>query len=136
MKGSWSTGWWNQQYLGNFLWSSVLVRVAISYQTLLSQTQLKPLLLQVSLRSGIIVFNNNLVFCQAGFLKPFVISFCSMPWVAGWFPLRKIIKRTSVFHPVCLKKYNKKLDKHLWLLFRESCMITHHSQLKVNQTLC
>ena len=39
MKGPWSTGWWNQQYLGNRLWTSVLVRVAISYQTWLSQTQ-------------------------------------------------------------------------------------------------
>ena len=35
--------------------------------------------LQVSLRSEIIIFNNNFVFCQAGFLKPFMISFCSMP---------------------------------------------------------
>ena len=33
-------------------------------------------------------------------------------------------------------KVLKKLDKHLWLgLFSESCAITHHSLLKVNQTL-
>ena len=32
-----------------------------------------------------------------------------MLWVAGWFTLREIIKHTSVFHPVCLKKYNKVL---------------------------
>ena len=42
MKGPWITGWWNQKYLGNRLWTSVLVRVAISYQTLLSQTESKP----------------------------------------------------------------------------------------------
>ena len=39
MKGPWSTGWWNQQYLGNRLWTSVLIRVVISYQTWFSQTQ-------------------------------------------------------------------------------------------------
>ena len=39
----------------------------------------KAVLLQVSLRSDIIIFNNNFVFFQAGFLKPFMSSFCSMP---------------------------------------------------------
>ena len=39
----------------------------------------RAVLLQVSLRSEIIIFNNNLGFCQAGFVKPFMISFCSMP---------------------------------------------------------
>ena len=34
--------------------------------------------------------------------------------VAGWFSLRQIIKRTSVFHPVCLKKYNKKILTEVW----------------------
>ena len=42
----------------------------------------KALFLEVSLRSEIMIFNNNFVFCQAGFLKPFMISFCNMPWVA------------------------------------------------------
>ena len=40
-----------------------------------------------------------------------MISFGSMPGVAGWFFLREIIKRTSVFHSVCLKKYNKVLTE-------------------------
>ena len=35
------------------------------------------LLIQVTQRSGIITFNNNFAFCQAGFLKSFMISFCS-----------------------------------------------------------
>ena len=39
LKGPWSRGWWNQKYLGNCLWTSVLVRTAILYQTLLGQTQ-------------------------------------------------------------------------------------------------
>ena len=100
MKGPWITGWRNQKYLGNRLWTSVLVKVAISYQALLSQTQ-----------SYIIIFNINFVFCQAGLLKQFMISFCRMPWVACWFTLREIIKHRSVFHPVCLKKYNKVLTE-------------------------
>ena len=37
-----------------------------------------------------------------------------MPWVADWFSLREIIKRTSVFHLVCLKKYNKKVLTEVW----------------------
>ena len=37
-----------------------------------------------------------------------------MPWVAGWFFVRYIIKRTSVFHPICLKKYNNKVLTEVW----------------------
>ena len=37
-----------------------------------------------------------------------------MPWVADWFSLREIIKRTSVFHLVYLKKYNKKVLTEVW----------------------
>ena len=60
-------------------------------------------------------------------------SFCSMPWLAGWFLLKEIIKPTSVFYPICLKKYMKKQDKHLRCdLFCESCVIIHHSLLKVD----
>ena len=71
-------------------------------------------MLQVSWRSEIItIFNNNFVYCQAGFLKPFMISFCNMAWVAGWFSLREIAKCTSVFHLICLQKYNKVLTE-LW----------------------
>ena len=40
-KEPWITGWCNQKYLWNHLWTSVLVRVAISYQTLLSQSHSK-----------------------------------------------------------------------------------------------
>ena len=76
-----------------------------------SPNSFKAVLLQVSLRSEIIIFNNNFVFFQAGFLKPFMISFCRMPWVAGLFSLREIIKRTSLFHLVYLKKYNKVLTE-------------------------
>ena len=43
-----------------------------------------------------------------------MISFCSMPWVAGWFSLREIIKPTSVFHTVCFEKYNKKVLTEVW----------------------
>ena len=72
---------------------------------------MKAVLLQVSLRSEIIIFNSNFAFCQAGFLKPLMISFCRMPWVAGWFSVKEIIKHASVFHLVCLKKYNKVLTE-------------------------
>ena len=75
---------------------------------------IKAVLLQISLTFGIANFNNNFAFCVAGFLKSLVISFCSMPWVTEWFPLRGIIKRTSVFYPVCLKKYMQKLGKRRW----------------------
>ena len=37
-----------------------------------------------------------------------------MPWVAGLVSLREIIKSTSVFHLVCLKKYNKKVLTEVW----------------------
>ena len=41
-----------------------------------------------------------------------------------------------MLYPVCLKKYTKKLDRHLWRrLFCGSCTITHHSSLKWNHTL-
>ena len=66
----------------------------------------KAVLVQVFLRSEIVVFNNNFVFCMMS-------CFCSMARVAGWILTREIIKRTNVFHPVCLKKHWKKLDKHL-----------------------
>ena len=64
----------------------------------------KAVLLQIFLRFGIVIFSKNFAFCLTDFLKLLMISFCSMPWVADWFPLRKIIKRTNVFYPVCLKK--------------------------------
>ena len=85
----------------------------------------KAVLLQISLRFDIDIFNNNFVFCVAEFLEPVMSSFCSMAWLAGWFLLRKIIRRTSVFYPVCLKKYWKKLEKHLSRsVFCESCNYT------------
>ena len=97
----------------------------------------KALLLQMCLRFDIGIFNNNFAFCVAEFLEPVMGSFCSTLWLAGWFLLREIIKRIIVFYPACLKKYWKKLDKHLWRgLFCESCAITQHSLLKVNQILC
>ena len=96
----------------------------------------KAVLLPISPRVDIGIFNNNFAFCVAEFLEPVMSSFCWIPWLGGWFLIREIIKRTSVFYPVCLKKYWKKLDKHLWQgLFCETCAITHHSLLKVNQTL-
>ena len=88
----------------------------------------KAVLAQVFLRFEII-FNNNFVFCVMS-------SFCSMAQVAGLILTRQIIKSTNVFYPVCLKKYWKKIDKHLWWgLFRESYTITHHDLLKINHTL-
>ena len=97
----------------------------------------KAVLFQISLRLNMGIFSNNFAFCVAGFLGLVTSSFCSMPWLAGWFLLRKIIEQISVFYPVCLKKYLKKLDKHLWRdLFSVSCTITHQSLLAVNQTLC
>ena len=71
----------------------------------------KAVLLEVSLGSEIIIFNNNFVFCQAGFLKPFMISFCSMPGVAGQFLLRETIKYTSVFQVHMLKSIIKRQIK-------------------------
>ena len=63
-------------------------------------------------------------------------SFCSKTRVADWILTRELIKRTNVLYPVCLKKFWKKLKKHLWRgLFCESCTITHHSLLKINHTL-
>ena len=85
----------------------------------------KVVLLQILLRFNIGIFNNNFAFCVAEFLEPVRSSFCSMLWLSGWFLLRKIINRMSVFYPVCLKKYWKKLDKHLWRgLICKSCAVT------------
>ena len=79
----------------------------------------KVVLRQISIRFEIVIFNNSFTFCLAGFLKPLMISFCSMPWVANSFPLREIIERTSVFCPVCLKKYFRKVDHQLWWVYFE-----------------
>ena len=90
----------------------------------------KAVLVQVFLRFEMIIFNNNFVFCMMS-------SFCGMARVAGWILARKIIKRRNMFYPVYLKKYWKKLDKHLWRgLFCEICVATHHSLLTINQTPC
>ena len=88
----------------------------------------KAVLVQVFWRFEKIIFNNNFVFCMMS-------SVCSMTRVADWIVTREIM-RTNVLYPVCLKKYWKKLDKHLWRgLFCESCTFTHHSLLKINHTL-
>ena len=89
----------------------------------------KAVLIQVFLRFEVVIFNNNFVFCMMS-------SFCSMTRVADLILTREIIQRTNVLYPACLKKYWKKLDKHLWRgLFCESCTITHHSLLKMNHNL-
>ena len=96
----------------------------------------KTVLLQISLRFDIVIFNNNFAFFVAVFLEPVMSSFCSMLWLADWFLLKDIIKHISVFYPLYLTKYWKNLDKHLWRgLLCQSCAVTHHSLLKVNQTL-
>ena len=64
----------------------------------------KAVLLQISLRFDIAIFNNNFTFCVVEFLEPLMSSFCSMPSLAGWFLLREKIKGTSVFYPVCLRQ--------------------------------
>ena len=66
----------------------------------------KALIVQVFLRFESVIFNNNFAFCMMS-------SFCSMARVAGWIIAREIVKRTNLFFPLCLKKYWKKLDKHL-----------------------
>ena len=66
----------------------------------------KAVLVQVFLRFEIVIFNSNFVFCMMS-------SFCSMARVAGWILAREMVKRTNVFYPVYLKRYSKKLDKHL-----------------------
>ena len=77
-------------------------------------------LVQVFLRFEIVIFNSNFEFCMMSY-------YCSMTRVAGWILTRKMIKRTIVFYPVCLKRSWRKLDKHLWRgLFCESWTITHH----------
>ena len=97
----------------------------------------KALLLQISQRFDIGIFNNNFAFCVAKILDPVMSSSCSMPWLAGRFLVKEIFKRISVFYPVCLKKFWKNLDKHLWRgLLCESYVFTHHSLLKVNQAFC
>ena len=87
LKRSWSMGRQNQKYLRNRLWTPVLVRAAILYQTFYGQTQSKPYCSKI-----LMIWDSHLwqkfAFCLAGFLKPLMIYFCSMPWVAGWFPLR------------------------------------------------
>ena len=65
----------------------------------------KAVLVQVFLRFEIVIFNNNFVFCMMN-------SFGSKTQ-ADWILTREIIKCTNVLYPVCLKKYWKKLDKHL-----------------------
>ena len=42
VKEPWRTGAWNHKKLANRLWTSLLVRAAVFYQTLLGQTQTKP----------------------------------------------------------------------------------------------
>ena len=70
-----------------------------------------------------VIFNSNFVFCMMS-------SLCSKARLAGWILAREIIKCINVSH-LCLKKYWKKLNKHLWWdLFRESSAITLHSLLK------
>ena len=66
----------------------------------------KAVLIQVFLRFEVVIFNNNFVFCMMS-------SFCSMTRVADLILTREIIQRTNVLYPACLKKYWKKLDKHL-----------------------
>ena len=83
----------------------------------------RAILVQVFLRFEKGIFNNFFIFC-------------STRWVADWILTREIIKCTNVLFPICLKKYWKKLEKHLWQgLFYESCTITHHRLLKMNHTL-
>ena len=94
----------------------------------------KAVLLQVSLRSEIIIFNNNFVFCQASFLKLFMISFCNMSSVAGWFSVREIVKPTSVFRLVCLKRYNKVLTE-VWQDKNTKKNIKEIEEHEINNTL-
>ena len=43
------------------------------------RNSIKAVLLQISLRFERVFFNSNFAFCLAGFLKPLMISFRSMP---------------------------------------------------------
>ena len=107
------------------LWSEQLSYIRL-YWVKLKQNRIG----QVFLRFEIVIFNNNFVFCVMS-------SFSSMARVAGWILAREIIKSTNIFYPVCLKKYWKKLDKHLLRgLFCENCAIAQHNLLKMNQTTC
>ena len=72
------------------------------------QNSNKAVLLQISLRFDIGIFNNNFVFCVAVFLEPVMSSFCSMPGLAAWFLVREMIKLIGVFYPVFCKKVLKK----------------------------
>ena len=93
----------------------------------------KAVLVQIFLRFAIVIFKNNFVFC----IMKSICIIAAVSWQAGWILAREIIKWTNVFHPVCLRKYWKELDKHLCQgLFRESRAITHHSLLKTNQAHC
>ena len=95
---------------------------------------IKAVLLKLSLRFEIVIFNGNFTFC----LADFVVCFKWLP-DSPHLPtfLREMTKRTNVFYRVCLKKYLKKLGNYLrWGLFCESCVITYQRLLKVNQTLC
>ena len=114
----------------NRLWTSLLARAAVLYQNLLGQTQTKPYWSKFFLRFEIAILNNNFVFRMMS-------SFCSMARVAGCILAREMIKCANVFYSACLKKYWKKLDKHLWRgLFCERWAITHRSLLKINQRPC
>ena len=84
----------------------------------------KAVLVQVFLRFEIVIFNNHFAFFMMN-------SFCSMARVVVWTLAGEIIKRANVCYPVCLNKYWKKLDKHLWRgPCIKSCAITNHSYLK------
>ena len=71
-----------------------------------------PVLLQISLRFQVVIFNNSFGFCVAGLLELGMSSFCSIPWAAGWFLLKEIIKRTRVFYNCCLIKYLLFYEQH------------------------
>ena len=89
----------------------------------------KAVLVQVFLRFEIVIFNNNFIFCMMS-------SFCIRRQVVDWILTREVIKCTNMLQPVCLKKYWKKLDKHLWQgLFCGIQKLTYHSLLKMNHTL-
>ena len=62
----------------------------------------KAVLLQIFPRFEIVIFNNKFAFYVAEFLEPVMSYFCSMPF-----------KRASMFYLVFLKKYLKRLGKHL-----------------------
>ena len=132
VKGPWITGGWNRKYLENHLWTSLLVRAAVSYHFARLNWN-KAVLLQISIIFDTDIFNSNFAFCVVEFLEPMMTSFSSMIWLAGWCLSRQIVKHISVFYLVCLKKVDKHVQRDL---FCESFAITHHGLLKVNQTFC